>query len=107
MRSTMFLAVSMSLAGCSSLTAKNPIKEAKTLNAMAEKCLLDVRDRNLEYETSSNCKALGKLSQSYINAGGQLPDEPVETQLVAEQAAKMAWTAQAVSATGDPTISLW
>jgi hypothetical protein len=97
----------ISLAGCSNLTAKNPIKEAQMLNARAVKCLLDVRDNNLKYETSPNCKALGKLSQSYINAGGQLPDEPVEAKLVAEQAVKMAWNAQAVSATGDPTISLW
>ena len=107
MRSTKILVLAMSLAGCSNLTAKNPIKEAQTLNAKAEKCLLDVRDDNLKYETSLNCKALGRLSQSYINAGGQLPDEPVETQLVAEQAVKMAWNAQAVSATSDPTISLW
>jgi hypothetical protein len=103
----MFLTVAMSLAGCSNLTAKNPIKEAQMLNARAEKCLLDVRDRNLKYETSPNCKALGKLSQSYISAGGQLPDEPDKTRLVAEQAVKMAWNAQAVSATGNPTISLW
>jgi hypothetical protein len=107
MRAAIALMFVMVLTGCSNLTAKNPIKEAQTLNARAEKCLLDVRDHNLKYETSRNCKALGTLSQIYINAGGQLPDEPVETQLIAEQAVKMAWNAQAVSATGDPSISLW
>ncbi len=107
MRGTVAITFAISLVGCSNLTAKNPIKEAQMLNARAEKCLLDVRDNNLKYETSPNCKALGRLSQSYINAGGQLPNEPAEAKLVAEQAVKMAWNAQAVSATGDPTISLW
>jgi hypothetical protein len=107
MRVAITLVFVILLAGCSNLTAKNPIKEAQMLNTGAEKCLLDVRDSNLKYETSQNCKALGSLSQTYISAGGQLPDEPVETKLVAEQAVKMAWTAQAVSATGNPAISLW
>lgn len=107
MRATIVLVFAMLLAGCSSLTAKNPIAEAKALNAKAEQCLLDVRDKSISYEKSPNCNALGTLSKTYIDAGGQLPSEPVETKLVAEQAVKMAWNAQAVSATGNPTISLW
>ena len=107
MRAVIAVVLANSLTGCSNLTAKNPIAEAKALNARAEQCLLDVRDKNLKYETSPNCKALGTSSKTYIDAGGQLPDEPVETKLVAEQAVKMAWNAQAVSATSNPTISLW
>jgi hypothetical protein len=97
----------LSLIGCSSLTARNPIKEAKALNAGAEHCLLDVRDKGLKYETSQNCQKLGGLSQTYINAGGQLPEEPVESQLIGEQAVRMAWAARAISASGDSSISLW
>ena len=107
MRATIVIALGMSLAGCSSFASKNPIKEAQALRAKADKCLLDVRDNDLKYDTSSNCQALAALSKSYIDAGGQLPDEPAETKLVAEQAVKVAWNAQAVSATGNPTISLW
>ena len=107
MRAAIILVGAISLAGCSKLTAKNPIAEAKALNARAEQCLLDVRDKSMKYETSPNCKALGTSSKTYIDAGGQLPDEPAATKLIAEQAVKMAWNAQAVSATGNPTISLW
>jgi uncharacterized protein YceK len=107
MRAAIVLMFAIALTGCSSLTAKNPIAEAKALNARAEQCLLDVRDKKMKYDTSPNCKALGASSKTYIDAGGQLPDEPVETKLVAEQAVKMAWNAQAVSATSNPTISLW
>jgi len=112
MKKICLLAVPVLLAGCSAaesigLTAKNPIKEANLLSAGAEKCLLDVRDHGLTYEKSPNCNALGVLSKAYIDAGGQLPDEPTESKLVGEQAVRMAWAARAISASGDPTISLW
>lgn len=94
-------------ASCSASAEKNPTSEALALEAGAEKCLIDVRDHANKYENSKFCGALGALSQKYIDAGGQEANEPVNSQLIGERAAKMAWMARAISASGNPTITLW
>jgi hypothetical protein len=73
----------------------------------AERCLLDVRDRSMKYEKSPSCSQLKMQSQRYIDAGGQIKDEPARTALVAEEGRRMAWTARAISVSGNPTLSLW
>jgi hypothetical protein len=80
---------------------------AKNLNEVAEACLLDVRDRGMKYEQSPNCNVLGTLSMRYVEAGGFRSDTPARHELTATQARVMAWTAQAISASGNPAIRIW
>jgi hypothetical protein len=86
---------------------KDPIKEAISLSKGAEECLIDVRDKGLKYERSSNCVGLKGLFNAYARAGGMMPDEPTQSVLIAEQARTTAWNALAISASSDPTISIW
>lgn len=79
----------------------------KALSKAADECLLDVRDRKLEYETSPNCNSLRTLSMQHTEAGGFRSDTPTRYALMAAEARATAWTARAVSASGNPAISIW
>jgi len=72
----------------------------------AEQCLFNVRE-GTKFENSPNCGHLKQSSQRYINLGGQTETESSKSALIAEQARTMAWMARAISASGNPTISLW
>lgn len=91
------------LVGCSS--NDELYRAAVAFNLQAERCLLSVRDQRLEYDASPPCRQLGTASRAYIQAGGQLKGETVDTRLIAEQGLRMAWNARAISA-GAPS-SLW
>jgi len=80
---------------------------AKALSKAADECLLDVRDRKLKYETSPNCNSLRTLSMQHTEAGGFRSDTPARYALMAAEARATAWTARAVSASGNPAISIW
>src|SRR5262245_42109591 len=93
------------LTGCNS--DQQLEQAARNLSSAAEACLLDVRDRAMKYEGSHHCADLGKISLRYIEAGGERSDTPVRHQLTAEQARTMAWMARAISASGNPGLSIW
>ena len=80
---------------------------AKALSKAADECLLDVRDRKLKYETSPNCNSLHTLSMQHTEAGGFRSDTPAKYALMAAEARATAWAARAVSASGNPAISIW
>lgn len=80
---------------------------AKALAKAADECLLDVRDRKLTYEKSSSCSSLRTLSMQHTEAGGFRSDTPAKHALVAAEAHATAWAARAVSASGNPAISIW
>jgi hypothetical protein len=70
----------------------------------AERCLLDVRDNNLKYETSGSCQRLEAVSLAYIEAGGDQATTPVPIAFIAEQGRTMAWMARAISAGAPPLL---
>jgi hypothetical protein len=70
----------------------------------AERCLLDVRDGKLKYETSNSCQSLEAFFFAYIEAGGDQPKTPVRFALIAEQGRTMAWMARAISAGAPPLL---
>ena len=70
----------------------------------SEECLYDVRDRNLKYESSSNCKLLGKKHISYLDAGGMKEEESHLSRIKAEEGKKTAWMAKAISCGGNSSI---
>jgi hypothetical protein len=72
----------------------------------AQQCLFNVRE-GVKYEASPNCRHLKVSSQRYISEGGQTAQEPTKIALLAEQGRTMAWMARAISASGNPSISLW
>ena len=80
---------------------------AKALSKAADECLLDVRDRKLKYETSPNCNSLRSFSMQHTEAGGFRSDTPAKYALTATEARATAWMARAVSASGNPAISIW
>ncbi len=95
---------------------KNVILEmtASYLKLRALKCLFDVKDRGEKFEDSSNCQALGMESLQYARVGGweldsqgYIKDSYTKHALNAEQARTLAWRARAISAAGDPPISIW
>jgi hypothetical protein len=87
--------------------SKNPLNEAIALSKGAETCLEDVRDNGLKYEQSPNCVGLKGLFNAYASAGGMMRNEPTQSALIAQQARTIAWSALAISASDDPTISIW
>ena len=102
------MTLSIFLSGCSGGNRDYKLEIAtRALSDAAEKCLLDVRDRNLKYDSASNCTALDALAKQYIEAGGLDKKEPIEYQLIAEQARTMAWMARAISASGNPRLRIW
>jgi len=72
-------------------------------------CLLDVRDRGLQYEKSANCAALKPLADAYLEAGGDAPEgqEPSIIYAEGQMALKYTWTARSVSALGGGMQSVW
>jgi hypothetical protein len=94
--------------GCSSSSSHHKLAiAARALSDAADKCLLDVRDRRLKYESAANCMALDALAGQYIEAGGLDKNEPIEYRLIAETARATAWSARAISASGNPGLRLW
>ena len=94
--------------GCSGTRGNHRLEIAsKALSDASEQCLLDVRDRKLEYDSAPNCVALDTMARQYIEAGGLEKNEPIEYRLIAEQARTMAWMARAISASGNPALRIW
>lgn len=100
----------------SSILISSCVKESdKTTNMLnsssevflktSEKCLLDVRDRSLEYDNSQNCTSLGKIFSLYISAGGMKESDTTEARLKMEQGQKTAWMAKAISCS--PGNRIW
>jgi hypothetical protein len=94
------------LAGCQADDGK-ALKAAQEFQAVAERCLLAVRDDGLIYENASSCKALEEKHLGYIDARDLANKAPVQEQLTMESGFRMAWGARAMSAAKDPTLSLW
>jgi hypothetical protein len=94
------------LLGCTSDVRLKTTAEA--LAKGAEECLYDVRDRQLTYEKSPNCSALGALADQYIAAGGFRDDHYKNRShaFIAESARMTAWMARATSGAGRP-LSIW
>lgn len=80
---------------------------ANQLNDVANRCVADVRDRHIKYESSENCRSLTRIAHQYISAGGLKDSAPVRADRVAERARARAWMALAISRTGDPSLSIW
>jgi hypothetical protein len=80
---------------------------AYQLSDAANRCVTDVRDRSMKYETSENCQSLRRIAQQYISAGGLKDSAPSRADRVAESARARAWMALAISKTGDPRLSIW
>lgn len=96
------------LAGCNLLGPSAELTvSAKALMETSERCVLDVRDRNMKYESSGNCNAMSALAQQYINAGGGRPDAPLETEIEFERARVHAWMALALSASNGEAFRIW
>ena len=80
---------------------------AVQLSEAADRCVADVRDRKLKYESSENCRLLGIIARQYIAAGGLKDSAPSGADRTAESARARAWMALAISKTGDPSLSIW
>src|SRR5262245_23164352 len=92
--------------GCSQETS--PLDSiAVQMSGAANRCVADVRDRKVKYESSENCRSLARLAQQYIAAGGLKDSAPSRADRVAESARARAWMALAISKTGDPNLSIW
>ena len=95
------------LAGCSLSGPSTEQKVAsKTLLDPSERCVHDVRDKNIKYERSPNCASLKALSLQYIKTGGARAESALETEIDFERARVHAWMARALSA--DPAAThIW
>lgn len=93
------------LLGCS-ISGPSEAQKAtsKALRDASEKCVHDVRDRNIKYDRSPNCTSLGALSQQYIDAGGGRSDTPLEVEINFERARVHAWMARALSESREPSL---
>ena len=94
------------LVSCSSSDAQLE-KMASQLNEAVNRCVIDVRDKTSKYETSPNCRSLGRIAQQYVEAGGLKESAPCRADRIAESARARAWMALAVSKSGDPGLSIW
>jgi hypothetical protein len=83
------------------------LSEAKAYQLRAEQCLLDVRDRNLKFETSKNCQGLQALYMRWVDAVDLSKGRSEKVQLIIESAQRMAWGARAKSAANNPNLRLW
>jgi hypothetical protein len=101
------LVLSMSLlSACSSDQSKlEPL--ARQLHNAVDRCLSDVRDRHVKYESSQYCRALTKVAQQYVEAGGLKETAACRADRIAENARARAWMALAISKSGDPRLSIW
>lgn len=81
---------------------------AQALLDASGKCVQEVRDEGLKYESAPNCTALGPLSKQYIDAGGGTPETPLEVEINFERARVQAWMARALSESKNPTlVRIW
>jgi hypothetical protein len=94
------------IAGCSQQPSQLETI-AHQLSDAASRCVTDVRDRGVKYESSENCRSLGRIAQQYISAGGLKDSAPSRADRIAESARARAWMALAISKTGDPRLSIW
>ena len=94
------------IAGCSSESSELD-SIANQLNDAVNRCMIDVRDRQIKYETSENCRGLSRIARQYISAGGLKDNAPARADRIAERARARAWMALAISKTGDPHLSIW
>jgi hypothetical protein len=94
------------LSACSSDQSKlEPL--ARELHNSVNRCLSDVRDRGVKYESSQHCRALTKVAQQYVEAGGLKDTAACRPDRIAENARARAWMALAISKSGDPRLSIW
>ena len=77
------------------------------LNDMADECLLDTRDRGKKYEASEHCQKLGSLLLAYLDAGGGDQKTPKQYEVKYHQARATAWSALAVSHSGNSSARIW
>jgi hypothetical protein len=94
------------IAGCSSESSELD-SIANQLNDAVNRCMIDVRDRQIKYENSENCRGLSRIAHQYISAGGLKDNAPARADRIAERARARAWMALAISKTGDPHLSIW
>jgi hypothetical protein len=80
---------------------------AVRLSDAANRCVVDVQERGVKYESSENCRSLGRIAHEYISAGGLKDSAPSRADRIAESARARAWMALAISKTGDPRLSIW
>lgn len=80
---------------------------AVQLRDAVNRCVVDVRDRGVKYETSTNCRSLGRIAQQYVASGGFKDSAPCRADRIAESARARAWMALAVSKTGEANLSIW
>lgn len=109
---TLFLAL-LSLSACTQALNNKGESEASQLSSRADECLYDVRDKNIGYTQSNNCRMLSGISSTLFNLGA--PDSwSQKAQIEFYQAQRSAWIAVALNnykaALGAPftlTDSIW
>jgi hypothetical protein len=94
------------LVSCSSSDAQLE-KLASQLNEAVNRCVIDVRDKTSTYESSDNCRSLGRMAQQYIEAGGLKQSAPCRADRIAEGARARTWMAVAISKSGDRQLTIW
>jgi hypothetical protein len=105
-RTALLLLLATLLAACSE--SKSQLDDiAFELSTVANRCVVDVRDRGVKYDSSETCRSLGKIAQKYIDAGGFKDNAPARADRIAEAARARAWMALAISKTGDPNLTIW
>ena len=102
----LLLSLLLFIAACSSVSSELD-SIANQLNEAVNRCMVDVRDRQIKYESSENCRGLSPIARQYISAGGLKDNAPARADRVAERARARAWMALAISKTGDPHLSIW
>lgn len=104
-RSFVTVAILILLSSCSFTGPSASLKAtAQALLDGSEKCVHEVRDQGLKYEKAPNCTALGALSKQYIDAGGGMPETPLEVEINFERARVQAWMARALSESKNPAL---
>ena len=101
----LFLTMSLLSACSSSDSTLEPL--ARELHDAVDRCLSDVRDRGVKYESSQYCRALTKVAQQYVEAGGLKEAAGCRADRIAENERARAWMALAISKSGDPRLSIW
>jgi hypothetical protein len=105
-RTALLLLLALPMAAC--WHEKSQLDDiAHELSIVANRCVVDVRDRGLKYENAENCRSLGRIAQKYIDAGGFKDSAPSRADRIAEAARARAWMALAISKTGDPNLTIW
>jgi hypothetical protein len=105
-RTALLLFIAAVIAACSPSSSELE-SIANQLNDAANRCVTDVRDKSMKYETSEHCRSLGKIAQQYTNAGGLKDGAPHQADRIAERARARAWMALAISKSGDPGLTIW